>query len=118
MGFITDKINSKLPAALDGKLADAVEPFEATRTVPGEYDPVTGTTDSTTETWQGRWIRGEWRTDQVDDQHILRTDVKRSVMQVETDWAPAVDDEVNGLKVVDVSQDAVKALWVLNLRRT
>lgn len=117
MGYILDRINAKLPKALDGKLDDAVEPFEATRTVAGEYDPVTGSS-TTTETWQGRWIKASWRLDQIDDQHILRTDVKRLVMQSETDWQPAVDDAVDGLTVVDVSQDPTSALWILNLRRT
>ena len=118
MGYILDKINTKLPKALDGKLGDAVEPFTATRTVQGEYDPVTGTTTGSTETWQGRWIKASWRLDQVDDQHIRRNDVKRLVMQSETGWQPAIDDEVNGLTVVDVSQDPAAALWILNLRRT
>ena len=119
MGYIQDRINSKLPKALDGKLSDATEPFEASRvTAGGEYNPVTGTYDQTTETWQGRWIKGSWITQQIDGVNILATDTKRLVMQVETEWAPAVDDVVNGLTVMSVGKDPADTLWILNLRRS
>ncbi len=118
MGFIQDKINAKLPKALDGKLADATEPFEAKRSVAGSYDPVTGTASTTTETWAGRWIKGSWSTQQIDGVNILATDTKRLVMQVETEWAPAVDDVVNGLTVMSVGKDPADTLWILNLRRS
>ncbi len=119
MGLRSD-VQTALAEALDAEdeLFDVVEAFEAKRvTVSDTFDPDTGTYTSTTETFTGRWIRDEWSRQELDSQHIEATDIKRLVLQNETTWAPAVDDTVDGYRVVDVSQDGAEALYTVQLRR-
>lgn len=118
---LRDELQADLGEAFDDVdgLADVMEPFEAVRTVSsGQYDPVTGTYPVATETWQGRWVRDEWTRQELDSAQIQATDVKRVVLQNETEWRPAVDDVVNGFRVVDFSQDGALATWELQLRRS
>ncbi|MBY5984452.1 hypothetical protein KUW18_10155 [Halomonas sp. DP5Y7-2] len=124
MGYIQDKINAKLPKAFDGKLSDAVRTFTGSREIAGEYDPETGS-NTTTVTYSGRGVFGDYSTQEVDDQHIRRTDVKLSgVLQneliMDDDQAPArprVDDTIDGMLVVTVGQDPARATWKIQLRR-
>lgn len=111
-------IQQSIAEAMDTDLADAVEPFTATREVVGEYDPVSGTQPSTTETWTARWIRDTWSEEELGQQHIEVTDAKRLVLQNETEWVPQAGDEANGLTVINVSQDGALAHWEIQLRRT
>lgn len=113
------EIQADLAEAMDGDLADAVEQFTAERTVSdGAYDPVTDSYGTTVQTFTGRWIRGSWSAQETAALGIERTDVKRTVLQNETDWVPQADDVVNGLTVMLVSQDGALATWKLQLRRT
>lgn len=115
---LRDKIQSSLGPKLDGVLADAVEPFEAKRETVGEYDPVTGTTPTTVETFTGRWTRSTWSRRELDSQHIESTDLKRIVMQNETNWQPQIGDIANGYRVQDFQQDGAEATWTVQLRKT
>ena len=126
MGYIQDKINAKVPKAFDGKLSDAVRPFTGSRTVvSGEFDPIEGTYPETTVTYSGRGVFGDFSTAEIDNQHILRTDVELSgVLQneliMDADQAPAtpkINDTINGMLVVNVGQDPAKATWTIQLRR-
>lgn len=112
------KIQAKVGAAFDRQLADAVQAFAGTRTVPGEYDPVTGTTGGTTVTYEGRGVFGSFRQDEVDGQHIIATDTKLTALQNEVGDTPQVNDDIDGQAVVAVQQDPAAAAWTLALRRT
>ena len=124
MGYIQDKINAKVPKAFDGKLSDAVRPFTGSREIAGEYDPVTGSS-TTTVAYSGRGVFSGYSVQEVDDQHIRRTDVKLSgVLQneliLDADQAPAtpkVDDTIDGMLVINVGQDPAEATWTIQLRR-
>lgn len=127
MSMRTD-IQTDLAAAYDGDLADAVTSITGTREIVGEYDPQLGETPVETVTYQGRGIMGGYTVQEIDNQHILRTDVKLSgALQNElleiVDGNPAdpiepkVDDMVNGYKVVNVEQDPAGAQWELQLRK-
>lgn len=113
---IRDDIQTKLGAAFSDKLADAVQPFNGSREVAGAYDPVTGTTSTTTETYSGRGVFARYRQDEVDGQHIISTDKKLIVLQNEVDDSPQISDEINGLRVLDVMQDPAGASWTVQLR--
>lgn len=120
MGARTD-VQTGLAEAMDDAdlLADTVENFTATRTVTSDtFDPATGTYTSTTSTFTGRWIRDEFTRQELDSQHIEATDIKRLVLQNETTWVPAVDDVVDGYRVVDYRQDGALAHYEIQLRRT
>ncbi len=111
-----DKIQSKVAVAFDGALADAVKSFVLTRTVVGEYDPVTGEQTSTTETFSGRGVFGRFKAEQVDNQHILATDEKLTVLQSELSTAPADGDDIDGKRVMTVGQDPAATSWTIQLR--
>lgn len=124
MGYIQDKINAKVPKALDGKLNDAVRSFSGSRFVPGEYDPETGQS-GTTVAYSGRGVFGSFRQEEIDGQHILSTDEKLTVLQneltLDSDGSPAtpkVDDELDGKTVKSVRQDPASVTWTIGLRRT
>lgn len=123
---IRDTVQAKVAAAFDGKLADAVTSFTATRTtVSDEMDPVTGTYPETTTTYSGRGVFGSYRAEEIDSQHILRTDVRLTALANEitrdsdgAQFAPEVDDVIAGYDVMHVGKDPAGASFSIQLRRT
>lgn len=129
MGYIQDKINAKLPKAYDGKLSDAIKPFECIRsTAAGEYDWETGETPIVTTGYKGRGVFGSFSQMEIDGENILATDYKligalkiETVMVVDGEptgelAVPQIDDVINGLRVVAVGGDPADATWSLQLR--
>ncbi|USZ48131.1 glutamate 5-kinase [Halomonas sp. DN3] len=115
---IREKVQAKVGKAFDTKLADAVTTFTGSRTVvSGEFDPIEGTYPETTATYSGRGVFGGYSIQEVDDQHIRRTDVKLTALQNEVSDTPTIDDTIDGMLVVNVGQDPAKATWTIQLRR-
>ncbi|MGQ7247594.1 hypothetical protein ACUN9Y_09665 [Halomonas sp. V046] len=122
---LRDDIQADIAEAYDSDLADAVRSFTGSREIAGEYDPDTGSSSTTTVTYTGRGVAGGYSVEEVDDQHIRRTDVKISgVLQNElildadqTPATPKIDDTIDGMLVVNVGQDPAKATWTIQLRR-
>ncbi len=113
---LRDDLQTDIAAAFDEDLADAVRAFTLTRVTTGEYDPVTGEQTSTTETFSGRGVFGRFKAEQVDNQHILATDEKLTVLQNELSTAPADGDDIDGKRVMTVGQDPASVAWVVQLR--
>lgn len=131
MGYLQDKLNKALPKAYDSKLADAIKPFEGSRTInTGGYDPITGEYGVETSYYQGRGVFGSFSQMEIDGVNILATDYKLSgALKVETVEVvdgqptgalavPQVDDVINGLTVMSVGGDPADVTWSLQLRRT
>ena len=128
--MIRDKVQSKLSAAYNEKLADAVRSFSGSRESGGEYDPETGETSPAVNiNYQGRGVFGSFSVEEVDDTHIFRTDVKLSgVLQNELveivegepagPIAPKVGDAVDGYEIISVSEDPASVQWVMQLRKS
>lgn len=115
---IRDKVQGKVAKAFDGPLADAVRSFTGSREEAGSYDPVTGTTSTTTTTYTGRGVFSRYSVQQIDNQHILATDTKLTALQNELTDTPQEGDMIDGLEVVRVQKDPASATWSLTLRRT
>ncbi len=113
-----DTIDAKLAKAFDGPLARAVKPFTGTREVAGSYDPVTGTTGTTTETYSGRGVFDGYSVQEVDGTIILATDTKLIALQAETTDTPQEGDIIEGMKVERIEKDAANVTWSLTLRKT
>jgi len=119
-----ETIDQKIAAAFSGPLARAVSPFRGGRTVVGEYDPVTGEQPKAEVNYTGRGVFGGFSRQIIDQQHILSTDIKLTVLQNEligADGLPAtphVDDTIDNLRVIDVQQDPAGATWSLQCRGT
>lgn len=109
-------------------LADAVRPLTGTRTVEGEYDPVTGTeTEGSTLTYIGRGVFGSYLAREVDGSLIQTTDEKLLVLQNElfvavdglptpTIVVPDIGDIISGKRTLNVSEDPAKATFTIQLR--
>lgn len=120
---LRDKIQSKVAAAFSRQLADAVSAFSGVREVVGEYDPATGTTPAETIHYTGRGVFGGYSTLEIDEQHILSSDTKLTVLQSELlqggqPFLPQVGDEIDGMRVERVGQDPAGATWSLQCRGT
>ncbi|WP_417788383.1 hypothetical protein [Stutzerimonas xanthomarina] len=131
MGYIQDKLNSKLAKAYDGKLSDAIKPFECVRSrAAGEYDPETGETPVVTTGYRGRGVFGSFSQMEIDGENILATDYKLSgALKIETVMVvdgeptgelavPEIDDVINGLRVISVGGDPADVTHTLQLRKT
>ena len=114
---LRDKIQAKVGAAFDKSLADAVESFTGSRTIQGGYDPATGTTTTTTETYTGRGVFGGYSVQEIDGQHIRATDVRLTALQNEVTDAPKVGDTLAGLRVLNVGKDPADASYTVQLRK-
>ncbi|UTD55957.1 hypothetical protein [Halomonas sp. MS1] len=131
MGYIQDKLNAKLPKAYDGKLSDAIKPFECVRsTASGEYDWEAGETPIVTTGYRGRGVFGSFSQMEIDGENILATDYKLSAaLKIETVMVvdgeptgelatPKIDDVINGMKVVGIGGDPADVTHTLQLRKT
>jgi hypothetical protein len=99
-------------------LADAVQAFTGGITLPGTWDPVAEAAgEPIVIAYTGRGIFGSFNKQLVDGIQILATDVSLLALQNETTGLPAVDHEINDLKVISVSQDPASATWTLQLRK-
>lgn len=138
---LRDKIQSKVGAAFDKALADAVGPFVLTEIITGAYDPATGTTTTEDVHHDGRGVFGGFRQDEIDGQHIVATDIKLTVLQSELtdkDGNPSVPKvgfsirkgagnswffyffKFSGYpehRVINVEQDPAGSCWFVQLRK-
>jgi hypothetical protein len=122
MGLRED-LQADIAEAFDDDLADAVTAFTGARTVVTGYNPVTEEPIKTVENYSGRGVFGSYSTDIADGINILLTDTKLTALQNElidaygAAFTPAVDDKINGLKVISIGKDPAGASWSIQLRK-
>ena len=115
-------INKHLPRAFDNQLKDAVTAFTATRKgTGGAYDPELGEYVGAADiNYSGRGTFGSYSTMEAQATQIETTDVKLTALQIEVTDTPKVDDVIvadgQDRRVMDVSQDPTKSIWILQLR--
>lgn len=120
---LRDDLQADIAAAFDDDLADAVTALSGNRTVVTGYDPVTETPTKEITNFSGRGVFGSYSTDIADGINILLTDTKLTALQnevVDADsvaFTPAIDDIINGLKVISVGKDPAGATWTIQLRK-
>lgn len=121
---LRDDLTADIAEAFDTDLADAVTEFTGTRiTGEGTYDPITEEWTPGTLTYTGRGVFGGFGIDMIDGVNILRTDTKLTALQAEVIRAPgipetpAVDDTINGMKVISIGADPAKASYSIQLRK-
>lgn len=126
-----EELQAELAEAFDDPdgLADAVKPVAGTRTIKDGYDPeIGGTAPASTIHYTGRGVFGNYLAKEIDGSRIQTQDAKLLVLQNElfegqagatTDIAatPKIGDQVNGHRVLDVSEDPARATWTLQLRK-
>lgn len=120
---LRDDLQADIAAAFDDDLADAVPSFSGFRVIGTEYDPVTETQVEQKVTFSGRGVFGSYAINIVDGINILLTDTKLTALQNEVvdangvAFTPAIDDIINGLKVISVGKDPAGATWTIQLRK-
>lgn len=122
--MIKNKIQSKVAAAFNKKLADAVDSFTCTKLIySGEFDfetqtyPVIGN-----ESYSGRGVLfGSYIKDMVKPINYQVTDCKATVLQNEVTQVPQIGDEwvsdKGRFKVVNIGADPTDSIWVCQLRK-
>lgn len=115
-------INKAVSKAFDNQLKDAVTAFTATRKgTGGAYDPELGEVVGAADiNYSGRGTFGSYSTMEQQATQIETTDVKLTALQIEVTELPKVDDVIvvdgQNRRVMDVSQDPTKSIWILQLR--
>lgn len=119
-----DKIQAKVAAAFNKKLADAVDTFTCEKPIySGEFDfetqtyPVVGS-----ESYSGRGVLfGSYLKDIVKPADYQAEDAKAIVLQNEVAQVPQIDDvwatSKGDFKVVNIGQDPTSSVWVCQLRK-
>ncbi|RUR26841.1 hypothetical protein ELY33_17180 [Vreelandella andesensis] len=115
---LRDDIQADIAEAFDNDLADAVTSFTGSRETAGSYDPVSGTTSTTTTTYIGRGVFDDYSIREIDGQHIKRSDQKLTALQNEVTDMPQVDDTIDGFTVISVGNDPAAATYTIQLRKT
>ncbi|OJT01230.1 hypothetical protein [Marinobacter nauticus] len=137
---LRDDVQADIAEAFDSDLSDAVGAFRLTREIAGEYDPVTGGTETVREHFYGRGVCGSFSADEVDGQHIIQTDIKLTCLQNEitnesgdiglpevglllvnesgvNNWFRYFFNDYDDYRVVGVMKDAASVTWTIQLRK-
>ena len=122
--MIKNKIQSKVAAAFNKKLADAVDSFICEKLIySSEFDfetqtyPVIGN-----ESYSGRGVLfGSYIKDMVKPVDYQVTDCKATVLQNEVTKVPQIGDVWatvrGGFKVVNIGADPTSSIWTCQLRK-
>lgn len=122
--MIKNKIQSKVAAAFNKKLADAVDTFTCEKLIySGEMDfetqtyPIIGD-----ESYSGRGVLfGSYLKDMVKPIDYQVTDCKATVLQNEVTKVPQIGDVWATLKgrfkIVNIGADPTGSIWVCQLRK-
>ncbi|WP_218954897.1 glutamate 5-kinase [Acinetobacter sp. YH12086] len=122
--MIKNKIQSKVAAAFNKKLADAVDSFTCEKIIySGEMDfetqtyPIIGD-----ESYSGRGVLfGSYLKDMVKPIDYQVTDCKATVLQNEVTGLPQIGDVWATLKgrfkIVNIGADPTDSIWVCQLRK-
>ena len=122
--MIKNKIQSKVAAAFNKKLADAVDTFTCEKLIySGEMDfetqtyPIIGD-----ESYSGRGVLfGSYLKDMVKPVDYQVTDCKATVLQNEVTQVPQIGDvwttSKGQYKLINLGQDPTGSIWVCQLRK-
>jgi len=113
-----DDITFALADAFNTGLFDAVTDFKGVRLEVTGFDPITETETTNIANYTGRGVFGHYAQTEIDQEQILRTDIKLICLQDETTETPKIKDHINGYEVINVGKDPADVSWVVQLRLT
>lgn len=100
----------------------ALTDFSGVRLGVITYDPVSGDETVTTVNYSGKGIFAQYATQEIDNENILRTDIKFSASIYQMNAVPKVTDHISdglkNFKVINVMLDHITLKWVIQLRLT
>ncbi|RKL82411.1 glutamate 5-kinase [Moraxella catarrhalis] len=113
------EITADIANAFNTDLADAVKDFTAKRIILSDDDwAVNDTQVLSTINYSGRGVFTGFYAHEIDNKTIMQQDTKLICLQSELTDRPQMNDSINQMKVMNISQDPAGICYFIQLRGT
>ncbi|ADG61212.1 hypothetical protein [Moraxella catarrhalis] len=113
------EITADIANAFNTDLADAVKDFTAKRVILSDDDwAVNDTQVLSTINYSGRGVFTGFYAHEIDNKTIMQQDTKLICLQSELTDRPQMNDSINQMKVMNISQDPAGICYFIQLRGT
>ena len=113
------EITADIANAFNTDLADAVKDFTAKRVILSDDDwAVNDAQVLSTINYSGRGIFTGFHAYEIDNKTIMQQDTKLICLQSELTDRPQINDSINQMKVMNISQDPAGICYSIQLRGT
>ena len=113
------EITADIANAFDTDLKDAVKDFTAKRVILSDDDwAVNDTQVLSTINYSGRGVFTSFSAHEIDNKTIMQQDTKLICLQSELTDRPQINDNINQMKVINISQDPAGICYFIQLRGT
>ncbi|MPW63663.1 glutamate 5-kinase [Moraxella catarrhalis] len=113
------EISTDIAQAFDTDLADAVKDFTGRRVILSDDDwAVNDTQVLSTINYSGRGVFTGFYAHEIDNKTIMQQDTKLICLQSELTDTPQINDSINQMKVINISQDPAGICYFIQLRGT
>lgn len=113
------EITADIANAFNTDLADAVKDFTAKRVILSDDDwAVNDTQVLSTINYSGRGVFTGFSAHEIDNKTIMQQDTKLICLQSELTDRPQMNDSINQMKVMNISQDPAGICYFIQLRGT
>ena len=111
------EITQEMKQAFDGDLKDAVKDFIGRRVILSDEDwAVNDTQVLSTINYSGRGVFTGFYAHEIDNKTIMQQDTKLICLQSELTDTPQMNDSINQMKVMNISQDPAGICYSIQLR--
>lgn len=113
------EITQEIKQAFDGDLKDVVKDFTVVRVILSDDDwAVNDTQVLSTINYSGRGVFTGFYAYEIDNKTIMQQDTKLICLQSELTDTPQMNDSINQMKVINISQDPAGICYFIQLRGT
>lgn len=113
------EITADIANAFDTDLKDTVKDFTAKRIILSDDDwAVNDTQVLSTINYSGRGVFTGFYAHEIDNKTIMQQDTKLICLQSELTDTPQINDSINQMKVMNISQDPAGICYFIQLRGT
>lgn len=113
------EITADIANAFDTDLKDTVKDFTAKRIILSDDDwAVNDTQVLSTINYSGRGVFTGFYAHEIDNKTIMQQDTKLICLQSELTDRPQINDNINQMKVINISQDPAGICYFIQLRGT
>lgn len=113
------EITADIANAFDTDLKDTVKDFTAKRVILSDDDwAVNDTQVLSTINYSGRGVFTGFYAHEIDNKTIMQQDTKLICLQSELTDRPQMNDSINQMKVMNISQDPAGICYFIQLRGT
>lgn len=113
------EISTEITQAFDTDLKDAVKDFTGRRVILSDDDwAVNDAQVLSTINYSGRGVFTGFHAYEIDNKTIMQQDTKLICLQSELTDRPQINDSINQMKVMNISQDPAGICYSIQLRGT